>query len=231
MPLKVNLNVTFDMYNRLARYDDTSSYATNGYDPESVEGFLRITYPDGIVSDFFALTSGVISDAGGFSFIYPLRTDAVNEVMRGTYVFEYVVKDTSGAEPVEIDSLRREIDFDYIRPTLSIVPVITLFKPEVSAADSTVYDIEYFEYTIDRTFSVKAPSVSTDVVVVSDPVVFFSSNNTYYNTDYVVKLEAELNYKGVVDDPIQIAVDFTNDWFSIIDYIVTEQTIKINRGI
>lgn len=227
MPLKVNLNVMFDLETNQATYTDNSPYVANGYSPGDIQGFLKITYPDGITQDFLDLQSGVVNESNGFAFTTPLRIGADGEVMRGDYRFDYVSK----ASGVVLDTLVREIDFDYKQPELSVTPTVNLFEPMIYASDSTNYTVLYFNNTLSRIFSVIAPSISDDTFTATSDRIYFTGSNVYYNTSYVVKLDSVLVYTGKVSDPALYAVEFTNTWFSFRDRIVKEETFTINRGI
>lgn len=227
MPVKLNLKVTFDLVAQVAKLEDISSYAPNGYVEENIGGYFKITYPDGIEQDFLTLQSPLLTLTNNFTYENPLRLDAEGRVMRGGYRIEYVVK----YEGNYLDTLIREVNFDYETPVAVITPQVDLFTPDISVKDDTDYNKEYFTHSLYRTFSGKAPEVDPTVLQTTTDVLDLGIGNKYYNTTYQVKLDVDIIYTGKVQNPTIYVVDFTNDWFSVKDNVFKEESIPINREI
>lgn len=227
MPVKLNLKVTFDLVNQVTKLEDESSYVPNGYVEENIGGYFKITYPDGIEQDFLTLASPLLTLTNNFTYETPLRLDAEGRVMRGDYRIEYMVEYNG----TYLDTLIREVDFNYETPVPVLTPQVDLFQPDIKVKDDTDYEKEYFTYEMYRTLSGKAPEVDPTVLQTTVDTLDLGINNKYYNTTYQVKLDVDIIYTGKVQNPTVYVVDFTNDWFSVKDNIFKEDSIEINREI
>ncbi len=213
MPVKLFLRVTFDAKDKTATFEDVSSYVANGYSLSNIKGLLKITYPDGLEQDFSSLSSPPLSASNSLKFINDLRTDADGGIMLGVYTFVY--KAYNGASL--IDTITREIDYQYESKDLEISQEIDNLTPNISVNDSTDYTLDEFTYSLDRTWIHQAKAISSTKYISYNQVNSLTLGGSFYSAVYDVSLTVSIQYNK----------DENNSWFSIKDEITKSEIIKV----
>lgn len=213
MPVKLFLRVNFDAKNKVATFEDVSSYVVNGYSLSGIKGLLKITYPDGLEQDFSSLSSPPLSASNSLKFINDLRTDADGGIMPGVYTFVYKAYDGASL----IDTITREINYQYESKDLEISQEIDNLTPNLSVNDSTDYTLDEFTHSLNRTWIHQAKAISSTKYVSYNQTNFLTLGGAFYSAVYDVNLTVSIQYNK----------NENNSWFSIKDEITKSEKIKV----
>jgi len=176
---------------RVIRLTDT----TTGF--ALTKGIFSIVHPDGSTILHTDFNSPDITAIGG-SYDFQASTDVYNNVLTGQYVITYVGQNAALAT----DTIVRTIDFNWIKPTKSIVNLSDTMIPEVKFQDSTVYTSSgsFTGVLTSRTFNVLMPTTSavsgTTVTAASNIIDAVVSTN-YYEGVYTPKSDIVATYTHI----------------------------------
>ena len=172
---------------RVLRLTDTSSGFT------LAKGNFSVTYPDGsqiIHTDFI---SPDISAPGG-SVDIALLTIINDGIMTGNYVINFVALDAAATEY----TLERTFDFNWTKPTKSILNESDVVLPDIKFRDSTAYETSgNFSGVLTRDFYTYTPAGSEVGAIKKQSVgdvLTPSHSSKYYEGIYLVKSDISVAY-------------------------------------
>lgn len=172
---------------RVLRLTDTSSGFT------LAKGNFSVTYPDGsqiIHTDFI---SPDISAPGG-SVDIALLTIINDGIMTGNYVVNFVALDAAATEY----TLERTFDFNWTKPTKSILNESDVVLPDIRFRDSTPYETSgNFTGVLTRDFYTYTPAGSEVGAIKKQSVgdvLTPSHSGKYYEGIYLVKSDISVAY-------------------------------------
>lgn len=169
------------------------------------KGNFSVTFPDGstrIKTDF---TSPDITSPGAFIDIAAVL-DTNNNIITGNYKIDFVAIDNASAEK----SAQISFDFNWAKPTNSILNLSDVLIPEVKFKDNASYSpIGSFTGTLNRTLSASFPSTSEAagnpaVSTVSSNTIDIVSSGKYYDGTYNPSSDVTVNYTHSSDSRITI---------------------------
>lgn len=169
------------------------------------KGNFSVTFPDGstrIKTDF---TSPDLTSPGAFIDIAAVL-DTNNNIITGNYKIDFVAIDNASAEK----SAQISFDFNWAKPTNSILNLSDVLIPEVKFKDNASYSpIGSFTGTLNRTLSASFPSTSeaagnSAVSTVSSNTIDIVSSGKYYDGTYNPSSDVTVNYTHSSDSRITI---------------------------
>jgi hypothetical protein len=206
---------------RVLRLTDTSTGFTLS------RGNFIVTFPDGtqVVNSNFA--SPYISSPGGYIDI-SLITDIHNIVLTGSYTVTYVALDTSLVEYNKTETF----DFNWVKPTKSIINDSDVMIPEIVFTDSTAYETSgSFTGVLTRNFYTTTPSTSEVGVITKTSVgdvLTPSHSGNFYEGIYLVKSDISVLYTHTSKSWLTVSyVDLLEETFDVREVPTQEELVAM----
>lgn len=189
--MAINFNAQFIVNEktstRVLRLTDTSTGFT------LAKGNFSVTFPDGsqvLHTDFI---SPDISAPGG-SIDISLITDIDSTVLTGTYVINFVTKDSGDTERTKLETF----DFNWEKPVKDISNQSDVVLPDIRFVDSTAYETSgNFTGVLTRDFYTYTPAGSEVGALKKQSVgdvLTPSHSSKYYEGIYLVKSDISVAY-------------------------------------
>jgi hypothetical protein len=206
---------------RVLRLTDTSTGFT------LAKGNFSVTYPDGsqiIHTDF---VSPDISAPGG-SVDIALLTIINDGIMTGNYVVNFVALDAAATEY----TLERTFDFNWTKPTKSILNESDVVLPDIKFRDSTPYETSgSFTGVLTRDFYTYTPAGSEVGALKKQSVgdvLTPSHSSKYYEGIYLVKSDISVAYTHSSKSWLTVSyVDLLEETYDIREAPTQEELVAL----
>ena len=192
----ISFNVKFDLTGApTIVLTDATTY------PVGAIGIYTITQPDGYVRTGNFTTPDVTSSGGTFS--SSLRLSSTGGVQCGTYNIKYEIKTTD----LVVTTFTRNFYFSYDAVDLILKENFDVFTPNLSYADTTVYQVAGYNDT-SPTRSWVAISTPTGTLTSTGSSLSLAFGGQYYDAIYTITLSSTLTYQHQ-----------TYSWLSILETV------------
>lgn len=189
--MAINFNAQFIVNEktstRVLRLTDTSTGFT------LAKGNFSVTFPDGsqvLHTDF--ISPDITAPLGSTDI--SLITDIDNTVLTGTYVINFVTKDSGNTERTKLETF----DFNWEKPVKAISNQSDVMIPDIRFVDSTAYETSgNFTGVLTRDFYTYTPAGSEVGAIKKQSVgdvLMPSHSSKYYEGIYLVKSDISVAY-------------------------------------